>query len=166
MAHAQAIQRTPGKKPPAPSVKRRVARTPLEHRSGSKPLEPSAQRRPKPVRVRRGPTIEAIIEMVVTMSVLDRRAVGGARNYVFLNHYPQAVSAQSHATNRLPPQACAFCVLISGYLPHAPPVVADHALALAHHTRWGQLLFRGILRANGARFGIGRAPGGRAGLSR
>jgi hypothetical protein len=28
-----------------------------------------------------------------------------------------------------------FCVLISGYLPHAPPVVTDHALALAHRLR-------------------------------
>src|SRR5258708_23689418 len=36
---------TPGKKPPAPSVKVRMGRTPLEQRSGSKPLEPSVQRR-------------------------------------------------------------------------------------------------------------------------
>jgi hypothetical protein len=36
---------TPGKKPPAPSVKLRLARTPLEQRSGSKPLEPAAPRR-------------------------------------------------------------------------------------------------------------------------
>ena len=35
---------TPGKKPPAPSVKLRLSRTPLEGRSGSKPLAPSAQR--------------------------------------------------------------------------------------------------------------------------
>jgi hypothetical protein len=55
---------TPGKKPPAPLVKVRMGRTPLEQRSGSKPLEPSAQRRgidetetgrrPKPVPARRG----------------------------------------------------------------------------------------------------------------
>jgi hypothetical protein len=32
------------KKPPAPSVKLRLGRTPLEQRSGSKPLEPVAQR--------------------------------------------------------------------------------------------------------------------------
>ena len=39
-----------------------------------------------------------------------------------------------------------FRVLISGYLPHAPPVVTNHALALAHlGVRWGQLLFRGTL---------------------
>ncbi len=36
---------TPGKKPPAPSVKLRLSRTPLEQRSGSKSLAPSAQRR-------------------------------------------------------------------------------------------------------------------------
>jgi hypothetical protein len=36
---------TPGKKPPAPSLKLRVGRTPLEQRSGSKPLAPSAKRR-------------------------------------------------------------------------------------------------------------------------
>jgi len=35
---------TPGKKPPAPSVKVRIGRTPLEQRSGSKPLEPSVRR--------------------------------------------------------------------------------------------------------------------------
>jgi hypothetical protein len=35
---------TPGKKPPAPSLKLRLARTRLEQRSGSKPLEPSGQR--------------------------------------------------------------------------------------------------------------------------
>ena len=40
--------RTPGKKPPAPSVKIRAGRTPLEQRSGSKPLEPSAKRRSIP----------------------------------------------------------------------------------------------------------------------
>src|SRR5258706_13490556 len=60
---------TPGKKPPAPSVKLRLARTPLEQRSGSKPLARSAQRRStvgekadeveagqraKPIPVRRG----------------------------------------------------------------------------------------------------------------
>jgi hypothetical protein len=36
---------TPGKKPPAPFLKLRLGRTPLEQRSGSKPLEPSAQGR-------------------------------------------------------------------------------------------------------------------------
>jgi len=56
---------TPGEKPPAPSVKLQLGRTPLEQRSGSKPLAPSARgrstgrketdevetgRRPKPVR--------------------------------------------------------------------------------------------------------------------
>jgi hypothetical protein len=35
---------TPGKKPPAPSLKLRLARSPLEQRSGSKPLEPSEGR--------------------------------------------------------------------------------------------------------------------------
>jgi len=35
---------TPGKKPPAPSVKTRLARTPLAQRSGSKLLEPSVRR--------------------------------------------------------------------------------------------------------------------------
>jgi len=35
---------TPGKKPAAPSVKLRLAPTPLEQRSGNKPLEPSAKR--------------------------------------------------------------------------------------------------------------------------
>src|SRR5258708_5585638 len=60
---------TPSKKPPAASLKLRLARTPLEQRSGSKPLAPSAQRRstvrketdeietgqrPKPIPVRRG----------------------------------------------------------------------------------------------------------------
>src|SRR5262249_33074619 len=34
---------TPGKKPPAPSVKTRLARTPLAQRSGSKLLEPSVR---------------------------------------------------------------------------------------------------------------------------
>jgi len=36
---------TPGKKPAAPSLKLRLGRTPLEQRSGIKPLAPSAQRR-------------------------------------------------------------------------------------------------------------------------
>jgi hypothetical protein len=36
---------TPGKKPPAPSLKVRRGRTPLEQRLNSKPLEQSAQRR-------------------------------------------------------------------------------------------------------------------------
>jgi hypothetical protein len=36
---------TPGKKPPAPSLKLRLGRTPLEQRSGSEPPEPLAQRR-------------------------------------------------------------------------------------------------------------------------
>src|SRR5262245_36229753 len=36
----------PGKKPPAPSVKRRLGRTPPEQRSGSKLLDPSVQRQP------------------------------------------------------------------------------------------------------------------------
>jgi hypothetical protein len=56
---------TPGKKPPAPSVEARLGRTPLEQRSGSKPLAPSAQRpstadeseagqRSKPIPERRG----------------------------------------------------------------------------------------------------------------
>jgi hypothetical protein len=53
---------TPGKKPPAPSVKRRPGRTPLEQRSGNKPAPTvhnetnnvEAGRRPKPVSVRRG----------------------------------------------------------------------------------------------------------------
>ena len=36
---------TPGKKAPAPSLKLRLGRTPLEQRSGSEPLAPSAQRR-------------------------------------------------------------------------------------------------------------------------
>lgn len=36
---------TLGRKPPAPSVKVRMGWTPLEQRSGSKPLEPSVQRR-------------------------------------------------------------------------------------------------------------------------
>jgi hypothetical protein len=53
------------------------------------------------------------------------------RNQVFFHHYPQAISAQGHATNRLPSYACAFSILISGCLPHAPPVVTNHALALA-----------------------------------
>jgi hypothetical protein len=35
---------TPGKKPPAPSLKLWLGRTPLEQRSGNKPLAPSAQR--------------------------------------------------------------------------------------------------------------------------
>jgi hypothetical protein len=35
---------TPGKKPPALSLKLRLGRTPLEQRSGSKPLEQSAKR--------------------------------------------------------------------------------------------------------------------------
>jgi hypothetical protein len=36
---------TLSKKPPAPSVKVRGAATPLEQRSGAKPLDPPAQRR-------------------------------------------------------------------------------------------------------------------------
>jgi len=36
---------TPGKKPPAPSIKTRLDLTPVEQRSGSTPLEPSARRR-------------------------------------------------------------------------------------------------------------------------
>jgi hypothetical protein len=35
---------TPSKKPPAPSMKLRLGRTPLEQRSGSEPLARSAQR--------------------------------------------------------------------------------------------------------------------------
>jgi hypothetical protein len=53
---------TPGKKPPAPSLKVRRIRTPLEQRSGTKPPPPvdsesnelESRRRPKPVSVRRG----------------------------------------------------------------------------------------------------------------
>jgi hypothetical protein len=39
------IKSTPGKKPPVPSVRVRPGRTPVEQRSGRKPLEPSGQRR-------------------------------------------------------------------------------------------------------------------------
>jgi hypothetical protein len=44
---------TLGKKPPAPSVKVRLARTPLGQRSGSKPLEPAVPRQSKSFPVRR-----------------------------------------------------------------------------------------------------------------
>jgi len=40
---------TPGKKPPAPSVKLRLGWTPLQQRIGNEKLEPSAQRRSRHV---------------------------------------------------------------------------------------------------------------------
>jgi hypothetical protein len=36
-----------------------------------------------------------------------------------------------------------FCVSIGGYLPHAPPVVTDHALALAQLYALGPMAFQG-----------------------
>jgi hypothetical protein len=61
-------------------------------------------------------------------------------------------SAQSHATNRLPSYACAFCILISGCLPHAPPVVTNHALALAPLVAGANcFLWVGLMRTCGFR---------------
>jgi hypothetical protein len=45
LPHAQVAQGHPRKKPAAPSLKLRLSRTPLEQRSGSEPLEPSAKGR-------------------------------------------------------------------------------------------------------------------------